>query len=177
MKKMLLGVALAASTGIGVAPIHTAAQNVGGVELIELTIAQAHQAMLSGTLTARELTQAYLDRIDAYDRNGPTFNSIILINPRVLERADELDESLRSTGSLTGALHGIPFIVKDNYDTHDMPTTGGSASLEGSMAADDAYQVRKIREAGAIILAKSNLAEFAFTALETVGSMLPGWTF
>ena len=177
MKKMLLGVALVASTGIGVAPIHTAAQNVGGVELIELTIAQAHQAMLSGTLTARELTQAYLDRIDAYDRNGPTFNSIILINPRVLKRADELDESLRSPGSLTGALHGIPFIVKDNYDTHDMPTTGGSASLEGSMAADDAYQVRKIREAGAIILAKSNLAEFAFTALETVGSMLPGWTF
>lgn len=144
---------------------------------MELTIARAHEAMLAGTLTARQLVEAYLDRIDAYDRNGPTINAIILENPRALERADSLDLELRRTGTLTGPLHGIPFIVKDNYDTHDMPTTGGSASMAGSMAADDAYQVRKIREAGAIVLAKSNLAEFAFTALETVGSMLPGWTF
>jgi Asp-tRNA(Asn)/Glu-tRNA(Gln) amidotransferase A subunit family amidase len=153
------------------------AQEVGGVELMELTIAQAHDAMLAGTLTSRALVEAYLDRIDAYDRNGPTINAIILVNRRALARADSLDRALRQTGQLTGPLHGIPFIVKDNFDTHDMPTTGGSASLAGSMAADDAYQVRKIREAGAIVLAKSNLAEFAFTALETVGSMLPGWTF
>jgi Asp-tRNA(Asn)/Glu-tRNA(Gln) amidotransferase A subunit family amidase len=153
------------------------AQEVGGVELIELTIAEAHEAMLAGTLTSRMLVEAYLDRIDAYDRNGPTINAIILTNPRVFARADSLDTALRRSGELTGPLHGIPFIVKDNFNTHDMPTTGGSASLAGSMAADDAYQVRKIREAGAIVLAKSNLAEFAFTALETVGSMLPGWTF
>lgn len=144
---------------------------------MELTIAQAHEAMLAGTLTSRQLVEAYLDRIEAYDRSGPTINAIILENPRALARADSLDRELRRTGALTGPLHGIPFIVKDNYDTHDMPTTGGSASMAGSMAADDAYQVRKIREAGAIVLAKSNLAEFAFTALETVGSMLPGWTF
>ncbi len=152
-------------------------QQVGGVELMELTIAEAHEAMLARTLTSRQLVQAYLARIDAYDRSGPTINAIIMTNPRALARADSLDRELRRTGTLTGPLHGIPFIVKDNYDTHDMPTTGGSASLAGSMAADDAYQVRKIREAGAIVLAKSNLAEFAFTALETVGSMLPGWTF
>ncbi|NNF14349.1 MAG: amidase [Gemmatimonadetes bacterium] len=157
------------------APAH--AQTVGGVELMELTIAEAHEAMLSGDLTSRDLVEAYLDRIEAYDKNGPHINALIMLNPRARARADSLDRELRSTGELTGPLHGIPFIVKDNYDTHDMPTTGGSASLEGSMAADDAYQVRKIREAGAIVLAKSNLAEFAFTALETVGSMLPGWTF
>jgi len=167
----LVATLLAVST----APAH--AQMIGGVELIELTIAEAHEAMLGGTLTSRQLVEAYLERIDAYDRNGPTINSIILLNPRVMARADSLDTELRRTGELTGPLHGIPFIVKDNFDTHDMPTTGGSASLAGSMAADDAYQVRKIREAGAIVLAKSNLAEFAFTALETVGSMLPGWTF
>jgi amidase len=167
---------LAAAAIGATAPPRTplAAQDVGGVELMELTIGEAHAAMLAGTLSARTLTEAYLRRIDAYDKSGPHINALISINPRALARADSLDAILRRTG---GALHGIPFIVKDNYDTHDMPTTGGSASLAGSMAADDAYQVRKIREAGAIVLAKSNLAEFAFTALETVGSMLPGWTF
>lgn len=158
-------------------PLPTAAQNIGGVELIELTIAEAHGAMLAGTLTARQLVDAYLARIEAYDKRGPSFNAIIMVNPNAQARADELDAELARTGRLAGPLHGIPFIVKDNYDTGDMPTTGGSASLEGSRPADDAYQVRKIREAGAIVLAKSNLAEFAFTAMETVGSMIPGWTF
>jgi Asp-tRNA(Asn)/Glu-tRNA(Gln) amidotransferase A subunit family amidase len=158
-------------------PADIEGQRVGGVELMELTIAQTHDAMLAGDLTARQLVEAYLARIEAYDRRGPSFNSLILVNPRALERADELDDALRRTGRLSGPLHGIPFIVKDNYDTHDMPTTGGSASLEGSIPADDAYQVRRIREAGAIVLAKSNLAEFAFTPMETVGSMIPGWTF
>ena len=153
------------------------AQEMGGVELMELTIAEAHEAMLAGTLTSRQLVEAYLERIRAYDKRGPSFNSIIMVNPRALARADSLDRALRSSGRLTGPLHGIPFIVKDNYDTGDLPTTGGSASLADSRPADDAFQVRKIREAGAIVLAKSNLAEFAFTAMETVGSMLPGWTF
>ncbi|HSW30476.1 MAG TPA: amidase family protein [Longimicrobiales bacterium] len=158
-------------------PLPVAAQRVGGVELMELTIAEAHRAMLARTLTARQLVEAYLARIEAYDKKGPSFNSLILVNPRAIETADSLDALLARTGTLTGPLHGIPFIVKDNFDTHDMPTTAGSASLAGSVPPDDAYQVRKIREAGAIVLAKSNLAEFAFTAFETVGSMLPGWTF
>ncbi len=158
-------------------PEPTHAQIIGGVDLIELTVAEAHEAMLAGTLTARDLVLAYLARIEAYDKRGPSFNAIIRENPDALARADSLDAELARTGQLTGPLHGIPFIVKDNYDTHDMPTSGGSASLAESQPADDAFQVRRIREAGAIVLAKSNLAEFAFTPYETVGSALPGYTF
>src|SRR5690606_11608469 len=126
---------------------------------------------------SRDLAEAYLERIEAYDKRGPSLNAILMVNPRALERAEALDAELARTGRLSGPLHGIPFIVKDNYDTHDMPTTGGSASLAGSVPADDADQVRRIRAAGAIVLAKSNLAEFAFTPYETVGSALPGYTF
>ncbi len=171
---VVFAVALAAACAF---PLTASAQRVGGVELMELTIADTHRAMLARTLTARQLVEAYLARIAAYDKQGPSFNSLILVNPRALETADSLDAILARTGRLVGPLHGIPFIVKDNFDTHDMPTTAGSASLAGSIPPDDAYQVRRIREAGAIVLAKSNLAEFAFTAFETVGSMIPGWTF
>ncbi len=132
--------------------------------------------MLAGRLTARQLVEAYLARIQAYDKRGPAINAIIMINPGALERADQLDAELKRTGRLSGPLHGIPFIVKDNYDTHDMPTTAGSLSLQGSIPPDDAFQVRKIRDAGAIVLAKSNMAEFAFTPYETVSSILPGYT-
>ena len=171
------GYGLLAAVAVVVFAGQVRAQNVGGVELIELTISDAHEAMLAGTLTSRALVEAYLERIRTFDKRGPTFNAIIMVNPNALARADELDAALRRTGELTGPLHGVPFIVKDNYDTQDMPTTGGSASLAGSIPADDAYQVRRIRAAGAIVLAKSNLSEFAFTAMETVGSRLPGWTF
>ncbi len=175
MKRFL---AMAAVAGLLlVPPTESSAQQVGGVELLELTIAEAHQAMRSGSLRARDLVTAYLARIEAFDKQGPSLNAIIMINPEALQRADSLDAALARTGRLTGPLHGIPFIVKDNYDTHDMPTTAGSASLAGSRPADDAFQVRRIREAGAIVLAKSNLAEFAFTPFETVGSALPGYTF
>ena len=150
-------------TALLLSPWPAVTQPVGNIELIELTISEAHQAMLAGTLTSRELVVAYLDRINAFDKRGPAFNATIMTNPRALARADELHTALQRTGAPTGPLHGIPFIVKDNYDTWDMPMTGGSASLEGSMPADDAYQVRNIREAGAIVLAKSNLAELAFT--------------
>lgn len=132
--------------------------------------------MLEGTLTARELVDAYLARIESYDKKGPALNAIIVVNPNAVARAIELDEALARSGALTGPLHGIPVIVKDNYDTHDLTTTAGSLSLEGSIPPDDAYQVRKIREAGAIVMAKSNMAEFAFSPYETVGSMLPGYT-
>ncbi len=172
--RALLSLALGLSAAL---PRPAAAQRVGGVELLELTIAEAHRAMLDGTLTARALVEAYLDRIEAYDRRGPALNAIILVNPAALARADSLDAALARTGRLSGPLHGIPFIVKDNYDTHDLPTSAGSAALATSQPADDAFQVRRIREAGAIVLAKSNMAEFAFTPYETVGSRLPGYTF
>lgn len=142
----------------------------------ETTIAQIHRAMVAGRLTARGLVERYLARIDAYDKRGPAINAIITINPNALATADSLDALLRQTGRLTGPLHGIPFIVKDNYDTHDLETTAGSRSLAGSIPPDDAFQVRKIREAGAVVLAKSNMAEFAFSPYHSVGSRLPGHT-
>jgi len=143
--------------------------------LEQMTVASIHTAMTEGRLTARRLVEAYLERIEAYDKHGPSLNSIITLNAAALARADELDAEFLRSG-LTGPLHGIPFIVKDNYDTADMQTTAGSASLLGSRPPDDAFQVRRIRAAGAIVLAKSNMAEFAFSPYETVGSALPGYT-
>jgi Asp-tRNA(Asn)/Glu-tRNA(Gln) amidotransferase A subunit family amidase/uncharacterized Ntn-hydrolase superfamily protein len=145
-------------------------------QLEEVTIAEIHSAFRAGTLTARALVDRYLARIDAYDKRGPALNALITINARARARADELDRIWAETGELVGPLHGIPVIVKDNYDTHDLQTTAGSAALRGSIPPDDAFQVRKIRQAGAIVLAKSNMAEWAFSPYETVGSALPGYT-
>jgi len=161
------------------APTATSAQNAYGdradFDVVEATIADIHAAMNAGELTARELVQLYLDRIEAYDKQGPAINAIITINPNALARAAELDSIFAESG-MVGPLHGIPVIVKDNYDTHDLQTTAGSLSLAGSIPPNDAFQVKRIREAGAIVLAKSNMAEFAFSPYETVGSMLPGYT-
>ena len=144
-------------------------------DVIETTIADAHAAMRAGTLSCRDLVGAYLRRIEAYDRNGPGLNALIVVNPRALAIADSLDRRARS-GGRTGPLHCIPLIVKDNFETADLPTTVGSLSLQGLVPAQDAFMVRRVREAGAIVLAKSNMAEFAFTPFETVSSILPGYT-
>lgn len=144
-------------------------------EIVELTIADIHAAMRAGKLTCEQLVQAYLARIAAYDKQGPSLNAIIMVNPKAVETAVSLDQHFATSGFI-GPLHGIPIIVKDNYDTHDMPTTAGSLSLKGSIPPDDAYQVRKLREAGAIIIAKANMAEFAWSPFQTVGSLLPGHT-
>jgi amidase len=141
----------------------------------ETTIARVHAAMRAGTLSCRQLVTAYLQRIDRYDHKGPALNSLIVVNPNALAVADSLDRRARA-GGLVGPLHCIPIIVKDNFETTDLPTTAGSLSLEGLVPAQDAFMVRRIREAGAIVLAKSNLAEFAFTPFETVSSILPGYT-
>jgi amidase len=141
----------------------------------ELTIAGIHSGLEAGRFTCRELTKRYLDRIEAYDQKGPALNAIVLVNPKALERAEELDREFARDG-ITRPLQCVPMIVKDNYDTFDLPTTAGSLSLAGSIPPDDAFQVRKIREAGAIVLAKSNMAEFAFTPYETLSSILPGHT-
>jgi Asp-tRNA(Asn)/Glu-tRNA(Gln) amidotransferase A subunit family amidase len=145
-------------------------------EVEEATIAQIHQAMRAGGLTARQLVQSYLARIAAYDRAGPALNSLVTINPRALAVADSLDALFARTGHLAGPLHGVPVIVKDNFDTYDLPTSAGSATLAQSIPPGDAFMVRRLREAGAIILAKSNMAEFAFSPYETVGSALEGHT-
>src|SRR5882724_9147772 len=141
----------------------------------EATIADIHGAFKTKTLTCRGLVQMYLDRIEAYDKKGPALNAIVVTNPDALKVADALDVKFGQSGPV-GPLHCVPLIVKDNYETTDMPTSAGSLSLKGVMSKADAFQIRKLREAGAILLAKSNMAEFAFDPMETVNSLLPGYT-
>jgi Asp-tRNA(Asn)/Glu-tRNA(Gln) amidotransferase A subunit family amidase len=141
----------------------------------ETTIADIHAAFRSGALTCRTLVSSYLARIDAYDKKGPALNSLVVVNPDALRTADSLDARYRQGGP-TGPLHCVPMIVKDNFETRDLPTTAGSLALQGFVSTKDAFQVRRIREAGAIVLAKSNMAEWAFTPYETVSSILPGYT-
>src|SRR5229473_2452202 len=141
----------------------------------EATIADILAAFKAKELTCRQLVQMYLDRIEAYDRKGPALNAIVMVNPDALATADALDAKFAQSG-LAGPLHCVPVIVKDNYDTVDMPTSAGSLSLKGSTPLRDAFQVRKLREAGALMLAKSNMAEFAWSPFETVNSLVPGYT-
>lgn len=124
------------------------------------TIADLQRAFEKGTLTAERLTEIYLARITAYDQQGPAINTVITLNHRALEQARALDAE-RKAGKVRGPLHGVPLVLKDNFDTFDLPTSAGSQLLEGSMAPDDAYVVKKLRDAGCIILAKVNLHEFA----------------
>ena len=133
------------------------------------TISHIHAAFRAGELSCRQLVERYLARISAYDRPDG-LNALVIVNPRALERADELDAEFRETGRLR-PLHGIPVIVKDNYETHDLQTTAGSAALTGWLPPDDAFQVQAIREAGAVVLAKSNMAEWAFSPYETESSI------
>lgn len=143
--------------------------------LEEATIAGVHAAFNAKTLTCRMLVQRYLDRIEAVDKRGPAYNAIVLVNPKALETADSLDRRFAREG-LTGPLHCVPMIVKDNFETNDLQTTAGSAALRGWIPKSDATMVRQVRAAGAIVLAKSNMAEWAFTPFETVSSILPGYT-
>ncbi len=129
--------------------------------LPEWTIAELQEKMAAGELTARQIAGLYLQRIEAVDKGGPFLNSIIELNPDALEIADKLDAE-RKAGKVRGPLHGIPVLVKDNIDTHDkMQTTAGSLALEGNYAAKDAFIVKQLRKAGAVILGKTNLSEWA----------------
>ncbi len=144
-------------------------------EVQEATIADIHAALQARRLTCVQLVQKYLDRIDAYDKKGPAINSIITINSNALTEARSMDMDIAQLG-LTKPLQCVPIVVKDNFETIGLPTTAGSLSLAGWVSNHDAFQVKKIREAGAIIIAKTNMAEFAWSPVETVGSMLPGYT-
>jgi amidase len=127
----------------------------------EQTIRQLQQQMTSGELTALALTQACLQRIESFDRSGPRVNSVIEVNPEAEALADALDAE-RQAGRVRGPLHGIPILLKDNIDTGDrMQTTAGSLALEGTPARRDAFVVRRLRSAGAVILGKANLSEWA----------------
>src|SRR5271155_3192958 len=148
-----------------------AAQNsVAPFHLDEATISDVHAAYKSGALTSVKLVQAYLERIRACDQAGPKLNVVIFLNPRALEEAAALDEHFRTTGKFVGPLHGIPVLLKDNVNTKDMPTTGGSLSLAGYTPATHAAITQKLRAAGAIVLAKVNLHEFAIWG-QTVSSI------
>jgi Asp-tRNA(Asn)/Glu-tRNA(Gln) amidotransferase A subunit family amidase len=129
--------------------------------LEEATVRSIHAAFRSGDLSCTQLVQMYLNRIDAYDAKGAALASIINVNSRALQEAAALDQKYRQDPSATGSLHCIPVILKDNYNTFDMPTTGGNLSLRNSIPPEDAFTVKKMRAAGAIILAKANLMEFA----------------
>ena len=124
------------------------------------TIADINAAFDAGTLTAESLTQMCLARIAAFDRKGPSLHAVMTLNPKAVEQARALDVE-RKTKGRRSPLHGIPVVLKDNYDTFDMPTTGGSVLLEGSIPSKDAFVVKKLRDAGAIVLAKLNMSEFA----------------
>jgi Asp-tRNA(Asn)/Glu-tRNA(Gln) amidotransferase A subunit family amidase len=137
-------------------------------DVVETTVAEIHAAYASRTLTARQLVQLYLDRIEAYDRNGPRINSIVTLNTGALEEAERLDAAYRASG-LVGPLHGIPVMLKDQIDVAGMPTTLGSVLFKDYYPDRDAFVTTKLREAGAIILAKVTLGEMA--AGDTHGSL------
>jgi amidase len=130
-------------------------------ELNETTIGELQAKLKSGKLTSKELTKLYLKRIAAVDQSGPKLNSVIELNPDALAIATEMDQE-RKQGKVRGPLHGIPILIKDNINTGDkMQTTAGSLALAGNIASADAFIIKKLREAGAVILGKTNLSEWA----------------
>ncbi len=140
----------------------------GPIPLVEATIAELQQAILDGRSTCRLIVEGYLERIDAFEE--PTgLNAITVVNPRALAVADSIDSALQG-GASPGPLFCAPMLVKDNFDTHDLPTTGGSIALMESVPPDDATMVERIKAAGAIVLAKTNMAEWAFSPRQTVSS-------
>ena len=141
---------------------------------LEKSIMELQQAMENNEITSLELTKFYLDRIEEYDKKGPKLNSIVTVNSTAIEDAIKLDEVRKTKGKLSN-LHGIPIVIKDNLNTFDMPTTASSILLADNKPSYDAFIVNKLREAGAVILAKTNLSEFAchgFTDGTLIGQTL-----
>jgi len=138
--------------------------------LIESSIATAHSAIKDNVTNCEAITRQFIKRIKVYDKST-SLNSIILINNNAVNRSKTLDTEYQKTKQLR-ALHCIPVILKDNFDTEDMPTQAGSIALKGSLPKDDAFMVKRLREAGAIIIAKSNMGEWAFSPYNTISSTL-----
>ncbi|MFZ4690164.1 MAG: amidase [Polymorphobacter sp.] len=141
----------------------------GGIEVTEASIMDMQAALTSGAVTSRQLVAAYSARIAAYDQSGPALNSIVMLNPAALAQADALDKERAAKGP-RGPLHGIPVLVKDNFDTNDMPTSAGTLALATLQPASDAHQVARLRAAGAIILGKTAMHELAY-GITTVSSL------
>jgi len=163
-----IAIVVAVTMSISCAPTVSAQNAAAPFQIVETSIDDIHAAFKSGRLTVHQLVQGYLDRIDAYDKRGPAINSIITLNPRALEDADRLDAAFKA-GGLVGPLHGIPVLVKDEIDTAGMPTTLGTLVFKDYRPTRDSFVVEKLRKAGAIILGKTTLSEFA--AGDTYGSM------
>jgi amidase len=157
--RYLIGMSVACSMlAVPASPVNA---QQGPFRFQEATIGSIHAALAAGELTCTQLTRLYLDRIAAFDRQGPALHAILTLNPKAMEIAAEMDRSYRASPASGGALHCIPIILKDNFNTFDMPTSGGNVSMQGSMPPADAFTVARIRKAGALILAKANLQEFA----------------
>jgi Asp-tRNA(Asn)/Glu-tRNA(Gln) amidotransferase A subunit family amidase len=145
-----------------------APESVASFDVMEASIGDIQAAYKAGTLTAHQLVQMYLDRIGAYDKRGPKINAIITLNPHALEEADRLDAAFKTSG-LVGPMHGIPVLVKDEIDVANLPTTLGTVVFKNYKPTRDAFVVEQLRKAGAIILGKTTLSEFAIG--DTYGSM------
>jgi amidase len=159
---LVLAVALGAQSPVS-------AQKPPLFDVFEMSILDLQAAQTSGRVTSRGLVESYLARIAAYDQAGPKLNAIVVLNPRAREDADALDKERASRGP-RGPLHGIPVLIKDNYDTKDMPTSGGTLALAGMQPVADAFMVKKLRDAGAVILGKTTMHELA-AGITTISSL------
>ena len=183
MKRLVLGFAVACCLALTSAQTITAQkgghQGAARLDLVEATVPDLLRALQSGLITSEQLVEMYLARIAAYDDAGPKLNAFLTVNPYAVAEARELDAA-RHPGVARSPLYGIPVLLKDNVDTADMPTTAGSVALEGSIPPDDAFITRKLRAAGAIILGKATLTEFAnflTNGMPTGYSSLGGYGF
>jgi Asp-tRNA(Asn)/Glu-tRNA(Gln) amidotransferase A subunit family amidase len=145
------------------------------VSVEETTIDDLQAGYLRGAFTVHQVVEAYLERIAAYDKDGPYINSIINLNPAILAEADAQDAKLKATGKLTGPLHGITFLVKDNIDVAGLPMTAGFQGWKNYVSPTDAPAIAKIKAAGGLILGKNSLSEFARGGADNVNSVLPGF--
>jgi amidase len=174
MRRTLAGLLIAAvcaTTAIAAQSVRTPAPRTSGsFDPTEKSIADLQTAMDAGVVTSHALVVMYEARIRAYDHDGPRLNAMVAINPRAVEAADALDAERRA-GHVRGPLHGIPIVIKDNYETADLPTTGGSLALAGFRTGRDAFMVKRLREAGAVIVGKTNLHELAagITSVSSLG--------
>jgi amidase len=164
----LSGALAGTSVVLAQAPRPAATSALSGFDVMEKSIEELQRAMQAGEVTSRQLVDIYLARIEAYDKQGPRLNAIVTVNPRAREAADSLDAERTSRGA-RGPLHGIPVLVKDNYETIEMPTTAGSIALASFHPARDAFLVQRLKTAGAVILGKTNMHELAL-GTTTVGS-------
>ena len=153
-------------------PVEPASDAVQPVEsafrFVEATIEDVQSAIRSGSMSCKAIVAGYLARIEAYDQPSG-LNAIIFTNPNALTKAAEIDRKI-TAGETLGPLFCAPVLLKYNYDTADMPTSGGSIALKNSIPPDDAFMVRKLRAADAIIIAKTNMAEWAFSPKQTISS-------